>query len=239
MHSYQHPALVDAEAEVGLVEEIDRQLLNNIQTQLNKVIAGSDLEGVEYRDLIVEGHLIDATKKVLHHDTVDLVVMGTKGATGIADFLGSNTSRLISETNFPVLVVPEQAQYISPKNILFASDYHRVKATELKPLVELAKINHAEIHILHIGNNRQMRSDEIQTAQTQERLLKTVRHTYHFINTGDVIEGINHYTGDHKIDMVAALARRHNLVDRVFKKSISKKMALHTSLPLLVMSEQP
>ena len=55
---------------------------------------------------------------------MDLIVMGTKGASGLKEVLfGSNTVHVIKNAKCPVLAVPSEFVFESPREILFPSDY--------------------------------------------------------------------------------------------------------------------
>ena len=56
----------------------------------------------------------------------DLIVMGTRGASGIREILiGSNTASLIRKTICPLIAVPDGVDYSGIRKIAFATDMHR------------------------------------------------------------------------------------------------------------------
>jgi nucleotide-binding universal stress UspA family protein len=55
---------------------------------------------------VVQGSLINTLKKIIEAQQPDLIVMGTKGASGLKKILiGSNTVNVIANTKVPVLVI--------------------------------------------------------------------------------------------------------------------------------------
>ena len=55
---------------------------------------------------------------------VDLVVMGSKGSSGIEEFLiGSTTEKVIRKSKCPVLTVKSKIDILTIKDIVFASDF--------------------------------------------------------------------------------------------------------------------
>jgi len=70
---------------------------------------GSDLK---CESLVAHGSLAPALKKIIAVRQPDLIVMGTKGASGLKRILiGSNTVKLLANTKTPVLVIPEVARF--------------------------------------------------------------------------------------------------------------------------------
>ncbi len=57
-------------------------------------------------------------------NTVDLIIMGTKGASGIKEVLfGSNTVHVFKNAKCPVLAIPSDFSFEKPHELLFPSDY--------------------------------------------------------------------------------------------------------------------
>ena len=48
---------------------------------------------------------------------------------------------------------------------------------------------------------------------------------------------INDFAHKHDADLIAIIPHRHNLIERLFHRSNSKKIAFHTDLPLLALPE--
>jgi nucleotide-binding universal stress UspA family protein len=74
--------------------------------------------------------------KKLH---TDLIVMGTRGASGVKKYvMGSNTTSVIEGSKIPVLAVPELGTFKNLRNVVYASDLTRLEK-ELKTLVPFLK----------------------------------------------------------------------------------------------------
>ena len=73
---------------------------------------------------------INSVEQVVRSKHIDMIIMGTNGATGAKEVIfGSNTIGIIRNINCPVLVVPEGFSYHSIKKVLFVSE-----SDELRPL---------------------------------------------------------------------------------------------------------
>ena len=85
------------------MKEDTKNQLNYIESDLKKSF-GSDLQ---CELTFAHGNLITALKKIIAVQKPDLIVMGTKGASGLKRILiGSNTVNVIAKTKVPVLVIP-------------------------------------------------------------------------------------------------------------------------------------
>ncbi len=71
-----------------------------------------------------------------------------------------------------------------------------------------------------------------------EHKLEGIRHSYHFVQNEDTINGLNRFVTLKKADMMVIIPRKHNFLDKMIHESNTKKMAFHTKLPLLVLHEK-
>jgi nucleotide-binding universal stress UspA family protein len=72
----------------------------------------STVSKLNYEIVTMQGSFLSVMKKAIAAMNPDLIVMGTKGASGLKRILiGSNTVNVISKTKQPVLVIPESARF--------------------------------------------------------------------------------------------------------------------------------
>ncbi|HII79873.1 MAG TPA: universal stress protein [Methanosarcina sp.] len=88
-------------------KELVHELIINdgkkIMFETKKIIEGS---GVEVREVLLEGHPGDEIIDYAENNNIDLIVMGTLGATGIERFLmGSVAEKVVRYSKVPVMVV--------------------------------------------------------------------------------------------------------------------------------------
>lgn len=56
----------------------------------------------------------------------------------------------------------------------------------------------------------------------------------HYINHPDTIEAINIFAKEHRVNIIITLHEQQTGLVHLFHKSASKKLALHSQIPLLV-----
>jgi len=169
-----------------------------------------------------------------------LIVMGMKGANKLSEALmGSTTTATFRKATVPVLVIPEKAKYKKTKKIVFACDYDsRTDVHTLDALKELMKTFGSKIYVVNVKQKKESVSMEEAVAGVKlENKLNDVEHIYYFPEKEDLVEGINEFVQEHQADMVAIIPHHYSLMERLFHKSISKKMAFHTHIPLLALPD--
>ena len=114
LHSY-HIDYTNGYVSANLIEKEVKDAEQNSATHLKslytKVIHAGNIqcECVSRQDLAV-----DAILTTIKEKNVDLVVMGTKGASGVTGAIfGSNTARVIEKATCPVIAVPAETPGLS------------------------------------------------------------------------------------------------------------------------------
>ena len=174
----------------------------------------------------------------------DLVVMGTKGASGLKTIIGSNTVKLIGNTRVPVLVIPEVARFgnflRNEKNmIVLATDLEELESDDaLDVFKEIALfIIEPKIRVLSVRPKdtilpdvKRMERDSLLSFFNPE--IESERFT---VFSNNVISGINFYLKQKQdVGLLAMIARDSG---RLIQKHFTREMASHTHLPLLVLHE--
>jgi nucleotide-binding universal stress UspA family protein len=162
--------------------------------------------------------------------------MGTKGATGLKEiFLGSNTWDAIEEVQLPLIAVPEDCEVRPLKKIVVAIDRKEFSGkAKFEGLIELAKINNAEVTILHVGL-----SDEFSSPQKSQvaEWFQGCELNFAWLKDQDVEKGIHAYTEANKSDMVVLINRKRSFWESLFHSSVTKKVAFHSHVPLFALHD--
>lgn len=169
---------------------------------------------------------------------VDLIIMGTKGASGLKEILiGSFTAEMMTKAPCPVLAIPDKYNFKVPKKITYASNYSKKDKKVLQSVLDLNRLFNAKINILHIDSGiTSFTSDEDyeKYKKTIENHFKGVSFTFSHILGKDVSKTILEETLADKTDIIVMNPlKRKRLWNRVFHRSVTKKTAYHIHVPLL------
>ena len=86
--------------------EVDDYLRDKSEKELQPAINALDSAGIKHEQAIVVGHVSEEIVKLADAGNYDMIVMGSKGRSGIADLLiGSVAQRVLSDAKQPVLLV--------------------------------------------------------------------------------------------------------------------------------------
>lgn len=185
--------------------------------------------------LMIEQDTIDGMLQTIKNEDVDIVVMGTKGASGLKEiFMGSVTSHLMEQSPCPVLAIPENANYGSGiKNILFSSDFFPEEITALKYALDLSDNLNAHFECINTAVDYSDYKERL-IANWNEKLQFTKYKDINFsIIDASTLAEITKYIDLNKIDLLITTIYKNNFIERLFHYSLAKRLAHHSTIPVL------
>ena len=213
-------------------------------TSLFKRIGGLPINKKHHFIAIQEyGNFIDVIRKTVEEKKIDLVVMGTKGASGLkAAVVGSNTGDVITKVLCNVLVIPENATISTPQKIAFPTDYNLFYTYPiLETLTELLKISRANLKVLNIVQGTASLTNEQVTNKTylKDYLEETFpnTHNFHQVRDRNIKSAIVNFAFDNRIEMLMMVAKNLNFFQQLLFDTSIEKLSFHTTVPLLVLHE--
>lgn len=131
--------------------------LEKIKSELKENEEFADLE-IKVR--VEEGFLHSMIKTVVDDDDADLVVMGTKGASGLNEFLvGSNTEKVIRTSPCPVLSIPAGVEKFNPKVVMMPSTLKPDQASVFRYLAKWSDLYDFVTKVLYLNNASNLPTD--------------------------------------------------------------------------------
>jgi len=170
----------------------------------------------------------------------DLIIMGTTGASGAAEILiGSNAASTVTKSGVPVLVVPKELSFSNYQRIVYATDYNEPEFPALMRLIYFAELFDCRLDVIHVKSeaDRYFNATNNFFNKNKENISYPNIH-YIELEKGDVVQSINKYVDEVSADLLVMAKHNRNFFDRLFHRSLSKKMAFHTKIPLLVLVKE-
>ena len=220
----------------GYLGEVSDVIKNNSISELGK-IKDKFLNDKHTIETISSFNILtDEITDIVKEKSIDLVIMGTKGATGAKEVLfGSNTIHVIKRAKCPVLAVPDGYFFEKPSDILFPSDY-KVDYTEsqLKILKKLAALYKSKIHVLHVSYSRDLNEKEIKNKIKLEKLLVDFNDSYHDVKDQEIRVAINEFQRSTYVQLLIMINNKHSFFENLFFKPVINQIGFHLNVPFLV-----
>lgn len=190
------------------------------------------LQGVEHEVVINEGNIWTAVSHLIREKEIDLVVVGTRGRTGIGKtLLGSVAEQILHQAPCPVLTVGphvllEQERWDAKRygkqpeirEILYATELATDYPAAAPYAISLAQENQAHLVMLHVIKDRQageLVQPEVLAGSTASKLQKLVPKEAEFwcepeclIEQGEPAEKILDVANRRKSDLIVLGARK-------------------------------
>jgi nucleotide-binding universal stress UspA family protein len=183
-----------------------------------------------------EGSLIPNLVNYLANNEVDMIIMGTTGATNLKKvFMGSNTINVVKMVNTPVMIIPPTVKYHTIKNVLFTSDFKDVEtSTPFHHLKKILNLFGAKLHIVNVDSEHYI---ELTDAYKKERMimdenLGSYNPEFAFIRAFDFLEGVSTYIETKQIDAIVTVPKKHNFLAGLFQVSHTKKLGYNSKVPI-------
>ncbi|HMB65125.1 MAG TPA: universal stress protein [Eudoraea sp.] len=221
------------------LKEIQIASEEQLTRTFHKIVLDSAHPQHRFRTISKKGILTKTVNKLIPEYDIDLVVMGVKGQTGAKEiFLGSNTMQVVNTVKHcPVLAVPRQIDFKTPKEIAFVTDFKKgCEKKTLAPLLFLASLHRATVHVMHITEEEILDKDQESYRKLLELSLKDVNQTFHRIHDfDDKARVIDTFLDKLHLDMFAMVYHKHSFFDRLMREPVIRDVSMYTETPFLIL----
>ncbi len=221
-------------------ERVTKNPIERLKGEIQKAKDLSENKNHKFDYIHEYVQFVEAVRQHIAEKEIDLVIMGTKGASknNIA-LLGSNTADVITRVKCPVLVIPERARYTDPKNIVFPTDFNMFyKEKVLHTLSEILQIKNGTLKVLYVSKKINDLSDtQKKNRNYLEDYLEEKPHSFYFISEGTIDTAITKFSEKNQVDMIAMIAKNLNFFQRLLFIPTIEKVSYHTKIPFLVLHE--
>ena len=237
-HAYQAPVPVPESYIFYTTEDVwesAKELLKKEAAMINPDNL-VDIEICGGDGIVSDSILSEATKR-----KADVIVCGMKGmGKTIRKIFGSTTTALTGKSNIPMIVVPANTSFTAPQNIALASDMDpETSAATVEPLKVLGERFASRLSVVWVVEDGTDVAYEMRFRPTGFiNELKSLDPVFEFPSGSNITKALDGFIKNHSIDMLAMIPHKHDLLERFFTESITRKMLFHTHIPLLVLPQK-
>lgn len=239
MHVFGTPQ-VGHSVMISIDDILEKDAKEEMENEMSRIQSAFPYRTGNTEPVIINGEFTNALKEIITNRDANLVIMGTKGAGAIKGKLfGSNASKMIGRLSVPLLLVPEHDNTIPSE-----AGNRAVLASDLKPISNVSGLvklirqfqpGESEMDVLYVSHG----TDTLNQNQKDQLMqsLAELNPEFHRVageNISEVIEEFVHHHGNYMLIMIH---RKHSMIDKLFKSSVSKNLALSIKVPTLILNE--
>jgi nucleotide-binding universal stress UspA family protein len=170
-------------------------------------------------------------------ETLDLVIMGTQGATGAKEVLfGTHAVQVLHKASCPVLVIPEEAEVGSVEDVLFPTDYTpNYRQLPLKVLLHILERPGVTLHVLHAFTPEDSKPNRQRARKELEEMLSP--YESEFTETGEmgIVQAINTYARKVPIQLLVMVRNEHSFLENLLVTPVIDLIGFHSKIPFMVL----
>ena len=170
-------------------------------------------------------------------ETLDLVIMGTQGATGAKEVLfGTHAVQVLHKASCPILVIPEEAEVGSVEHVLFPTDYTpNYSRLPMKVLFHILERPGVTLHVLHAYTPEDSKPNRQRARKELEELLSP--YTSEFTETGEmgIVQAINTYARKVPIQLLVMVRNEHSFLENLLVTPVIDLIGFHSKIPFMVL----
>ena len=239
--------LLDTKKDAESFQELGNATSENTKKKLNDLVKNSRKHSTEANHFFFAlheyGFFIPTIKKHVEEQNIHLIVMGTKGVSGIKEkVLGSNAGDVITKVQCNTLVVPVDVELSKPKEIAFPTDFNIFYSLKiLRPMEEMVTLGKAKFRVMNALKEGDSLNEEQE--KNKEHLLDFMqdsfqgKHSFHTITNQKVKSAIQCFVESRDIDMIVMVAKNLNFIQQILFDSIVEQISFHTKIPFYVIHE--
>ena len=243
LHSFEDEvSMLTSRVDVGRSDVVIQKLFESSDEEGKELVHRIELDmnnkAHSYDVISTPAPLTRTINKLVVSEGIDLVVLGSKGRTAAEEVLmGSTTVKVIqSLQGCPLLVVPQQVDFVVPANIAFATDFNEFfQLSKLKPIIRLVRHFDSQIHVIHVGLESELNPEQKKNLEYFRNDLSEYETEFHFApKVGNVSKTIHQFIDTKGMDLLALAYHKHAFVKALFREPVVSRVGKHTHVPTLV-----
>ena len=217
------------------IEKSMKEVTEHEGAELIKKLSSFAKAGSKFTFKSLKGHTVgDAINRYTQKNPVDLVILGSQGASSLKKFrLGGTAVSVIESSTAPVLAIPKFAAYWNFTNVVYATDLSNVEK-ELDTIIPFAKIFNSNLRMVHVVPvvDKKVEGRRLEV----EKLIQKVKYpnlSFQLLIDDDIPEAIDRFIRETKADLLTTFTHELNLYEKLFGLSVTRTIAYQGNIPLL------
>ncbi|WP_445735680.1 universal stress protein [Mariniflexile sp.] len=194
------------------------------------------LQGIKIFEHVEFDEIFKGVFHVCKKQHIDLVIMGSNGASGLKEMLiGSNTEKVVRTCETPVMVIKKGHGIFNPKNFVFASDFRDECKPTFEKAIKFADMFGSKIHLLMVNTptNFMSSNDAENRMKSFIKSFDFPNYTSNIYNDISIEQGIMNFSQSIGADLIGMSTHGRQGISHFFNGSISEDLVNHAKRPVI------
>lgn len=225
------PTLADIEIAVT-------KKLNDIQEKTSKKF------GIKPKVFVASGHVHSEIISFSEKKKIDLIVMGTHGASGYNElFMGSIAQKVVTLSEVPVLTMQKKCNSPEFKNILIPIDNSMHSREKVNIAIILGKLFGSTMHILGLPDSKDKLA--LNKFNTKINSVEEILSSSKLPRKTTTVHGANlaksalNYAAKNKCDLIIINIGHESNISGIFMGAFHQQIVNHSKIPVLSIKHTP
>ena len=208
-----------------------KKLINSLKSKYNS-------ERFTFKALLDFDVFTDAIQQAVLSNEIDLIIMGTNGATGAKEVIfGSNTLKVIRQVDCPLITVPEGFRFQKIKSALLSfSPKYKFGFSKIKPLNDILSLCQSKLHILEVRDGTTTTKDINFQKSIEDRFIE-FDPSYYILEDIPIVLAIYTFIQLNPINLHALFVAKESFISRFIFGSETSKISYASKIPLLILHQ--
>lgn len=204
---------------------------NHAESRLTETSLSPELNGLTVSQVLKLGRTFSEVTEVAKVNNVDMIVMGSHGASGFKElFIGSNTEKVIRTSEVPVLAIKGNESEIKFDKVVVANDFTEDVKDSFQKIINFLKANGGTPHFLLVNTPNNFKSTHVAEEMVHNFLQQFELEGYEFsiYNDIDIEKGILNFADRINADLIAMGTHGRKGFARFLNGSVSEDLMNHS-----------
>ena len=234
LHSIEMPMYLSSVSKGTVPESIFH--IKIAENKFDELLEKSYIEDLEVHEAIGHGEVHLDINEAVEAKNVDLIVIASHGVSGFKEmFIGSNTEKVVSSSNVPVLVIKNDHQSFDINNFIYLSDFSDECKIPFKKAQKFAKEVGVSINLLYVNTPSHFKT----TSEINQKLKNFVmsmgieNYTFHIYNDTSVENGALNFARETNADLIGLGTHGRKGLLSFFNSNTGEDIVNHANLPVI------
>jgi nucleotide-binding universal stress UspA family protein len=212
------------------------KLMESTRNQMRHMMATNKFPDVRISDEVDVDDIFHKIKKAVQEEQIDLIVMGTRGVSGLNEMLiGSNTEKVVRLAHCPVLTVKANNVPFDVRSIVFPSNFREDSPITVDVLKYFQKLFDAQVHLCYINTPTTFGTSRESNRRMEDfaRRYSMENYTLNIHNDSVEEDGILNFANAVNADMILMATHGRTGFAHLLSGSIAEDMVNHAPKPIL------